>query len=61
LHQLELRVIASEQPATAVWMPRQNPNGKIMLAKLADNATAEKPGSAEYSDSAIVRVRHRST
>jgi hypothetical protein len=49
---LALRVIDTEQHATSIRMPRRDPNGKLALAQKPNNASAQKPGSAENGDNA---------
>src|SRR5262249_42177568 len=41
-------------------MPRSDPNGKSVSAQMPNDAAAEKAGSAEYDDRAIVRCHHDS-
>lgn|SRR5512143_896692 len=52
---LKLRIIKSKQPVSAIRVPRCNPNRKPMLTEMSNDAAAEKPGSAEHGDGALVR------
>jgi len=58
---LKLRIIKSKQSITSVGVPLCNPNRKPTLAQMPNDAAAEKPGSAEHGDGALVRDRHGST
>jgi hypothetical protein len=58
---LKLRIIRSKQTITPIRVPRGNPNRKPTLAEMPNDAAAEKPGSAEHGDAALVRDRHGST
>jgi hypothetical protein len=40
--------------AAAIWMPRCDPDGKPVLAQAPNDASAEKPCSAENRDSAFL-------
>src|SRR5262249_24423977 len=55
---LKLRIIDSKRRINPVRMPRCNPNRKPTPAKAPDDAAAEKPGSTEHDDGALVRDRH---
>src|SRR2546421_8404855 len=58
LDRLKLRIIETEQLVPAIRVPGCNPYGKPMLTEMSSNATAEEPGSAKHSDSALVDRRH---
>jgi hypothetical protein len=49
---LKLRVIDTEKHPASIRMPRYDANGKLALAQVPNDASAEKPGSAENGDSA---------
>jgi hypothetical protein len=42
-HGFDVRNVAGKQQATALRMPRGDPNGEIGIVQVADNAAAEKP------------------
>jgi hypothetical protein len=44
---LELRVLDTELDAAAIRMPRCDPHGILALVQVLNNASSEKPGSAE--------------
>ena len=52
LDRLKTRIIGTEEFATAVRMPRGDPNGKLVLAEMSNDAAAEKAGSSENGDDA---------
>jgi hypothetical protein len=57
---LKFRIIKSKQPITPIRVPRRNPNSKPTLAEMPNDAAAQKPGSAEHGNDALVRDRHGS-
>jgi hypothetical protein len=59
LDRSKLRIIDAEQAATSIRMPRCDPHRKRPLPQSTNDAAAEKPGSAEHGDGAIVGGRHR--
>jgi hypothetical protein len=60
-NRLKLRIIKSKQPSTPIRVPCCNPNRKPTLAEMPNDAAAEKPGSAEHGDGALVHDHHGST
>src|SRR5262245_44766537 len=58
---LKSRIIDSKQRVAPIGVPRCNPNRKPSLAEMPHDAAAEKPGSPEHGDGALVRDRHDST
>jgi hypothetical protein len=57
---LKLRIIKSKQFLTPIRVPRCTPNRKPTPAEMPNDAAAEKAGSAEHGDGALVRGRHGS-
>src|SRR5215467_4730179 len=57
---LKLRIINSKQPVAPIRVPRCNPNRKPTLSEMPNDAAAEKSGSAEHGDDALVRDHHGS-
>jgi hypothetical protein len=55
---LKLRIAKAKQSVTPIRMPRCNPNGKPALAQMSADAAAQKAGSAEHGDGALVLGRH---
>ena len=49
-------------PRRLRWVPRGDPNGKIGIVQMADNAAAEKSGTVEYSHASRkhgAKISHR--
>jgi hypothetical protein len=57
---LKLRIIRAEMSVSPIRMPRRNPNVKSEIAQTANDAAAEKAGSAEHGDGATARCGHDS-
>jgi hypothetical protein len=55
LHGLKLRIIRAKQPISLIRMPRCDPNGKVAVAQMPNDAAAKKASPAEYGDGATVR------
>jgi hypothetical protein len=57
---LKLRLTRVEMSVSSIRMPRRNPNEKSAIAQTANDAAAEKAGSAEHGDGATARCGHAS-